>query len=85
VAPTLAYDNAVMGDGSVPREFTRAVTIPALVLDGGDSPDFKHTAADALAAALPNATRVTLPNRSTPVESDVLARVIEEFLSSDRH
>lgn len=84
VAPTLAYDNAVMGDGAVPQALARGVSIPALVLDGGDSPDFKHAAADALAAALPNATRVTLPNQSTLVELGVLAPVIEDFLLGER-
>jgi pimeloyl-ACP methyl ester carboxylesterase len=84
VAPTLAYDNAVMGDGAVPQELSRGVSIPALVLDGADSPDFKHAAADALAAALPNATRVTLADQSTLVEPGVLAPVIEDFLRSVR-
>jgi pimeloyl-ACP methyl ester carboxylesterase len=40
VAPTLAYDNLVMGDGAVPTEAARAATMPALVLDGGESKEF---------------------------------------------
>jgi pimeloyl-ACP methyl ester carboxylesterase len=44
VAHTLAYDNAVMGDGSVPAEAAHAASMPALILDGGESPDIKHDA-----------------------------------------
>jgi pimeloyl-ACP methyl ester carboxylesterase len=34
LAPTLAYDNAVMGDGSLPVDDTKAATMPVLILDG---------------------------------------------------
>src|SRR3990172_2902319 len=47
VAPTLAYDNAIMGDGSVPSERMASVTVPTLVIDGGASPAFMHNAAQA--------------------------------------
>lgn len=43
--PTLAYDNAVMDDGSLPVEATKAATMPTLLLDGSDSPAFFHEAA----------------------------------------
>lgn len=52
VAPTLAYDNAVMGDGAVPAEAAKAATMPALVLDGSESPAFMHEAAETLAKAI---------------------------------
>jgi pimeloyl-ACP methyl ester carboxylesterase len=35
VAPTLAYDAAVMGDGTLPTELVASVTVPTLVMDGG--------------------------------------------------
>ena len=38
VAPTLAYDNAITGDGSMPVERMESVTAPTLVIDGGASP-----------------------------------------------
>lgn len=78
VAPTLAYDNVVMGNGAVPAE-AADVHVPALVLDGGESPDFKHAAADDLAAALPNAERKTLEGQMTIVPAEVLAPVLTEF------
>jgi pimeloyl-ACP methyl ester carboxylesterase len=79
VAPTLAHDMEVMGDGAVPRAAAARVTAPALVLDGGDSPAFKHTAADALAAALPRAQRRTLEGQSTQVPSEIMAPILKSF------
>jgi pimeloyl-ACP methyl ester carboxylesterase len=79
VAPTLAYDNAVMGDGTVPLEDANVVTLPTLILDGGESPDFKREAADMLANAMPNAQRKTLEGQNTLVSPEVLALVLVEF------
>lgn len=81
VAHTLAYDNAVMGDGSVPAEAAHAASMPALVLDGGDSPDFKHEAADALVRAMPQAQRKTLEGQSTMVSPEILAPVLAAFIA----
>jgi pimeloyl-ACP methyl ester carboxylesterase len=81
VAPTLAYDNVVMGDGSVPTEAVTAATMPALVLDGGESDEFRHAAADALAAAMPHAERKTLEGHGTLVPPEVLAPVLKEFFT----
>lgn len=80
VAPTLVYDDAVMGDGSVPAEAAKAATMPTLVLDGGESPGFKHVAADALADAMPHAVRNTLEGQITMVPPEILAPVLTEFL-----
>ncbi len=81
VAPTLAYDNAIMGDGSVPADVAKAVKIPALVLDGGNSPAFMRQAADALAQLLPNGERRTLEGQTHDVAPEVLAPVLEEFFA----
>lgn len=78
VAPTLAYDNLVMGDGAVPAE-ARAAMMPTLVLVGGESPEFKHASAEALADALPDARRSTLEGQNTLVPPKVLAPVLTEF------
>ena len=57
LAPTLAYDSAVMDDlatgGAVPADLARRVTQPALVLVGGESPPFMHEVAQQLAELLP--------------------------------
>jgi pimeloyl-ACP methyl ester carboxylesterase len=64
VAPTLVYDNAVLGDGAVPRERAAAVKVPALVANGGESPDFFRQAAEATADAIPDARHRTLEGQS---------------------
>jgi pimeloyl-ACP methyl ester carboxylesterase len=81
VAPTLAYDNLVLGDGAVPNDAAKAATMPSLVLDGGESEGLKHVAADALAAALPNSERRTLEGQGTLVPPEVLAPVLKEFFT----
>jgi len=81
VAPTLAYDNAIMGDGSVPIERMASVTVPTLVIDGGASPAFMHNAAQEAADALPNAQRRTLEDQTHDVAPETLAPVLEEFFT----
>lgn len=79
VAPTLAYDNTIMGNGSVPTKRIASVTVPTLVIDGGASPAFMHNAAQAVADALPNAGRRTLEGQTHDVAPEVLAPVLGEF------
>ena len=79
VAPTLAYDDAIMGDGSVPTERLSSITVPTLVIDGGASPAFMHNAAQAVAHALPNAQRRTLEGLTHDVAPEALAPVLVEF------
>jgi len=81
VAPTLVYDGTIMGDGAVPVQQIASVTLPTLVIDGGASPAFMHTAADALAKALPNAARRTLDGQTHAVDPAVLAPVLEAFFA----
>ncbi len=81
VAPTLAYDNAIMGDGSVPTTLITSITVPTLVLDGGASPAFMHNAAEAVAHSLPNAQRCTLAGQTHDVDPDVLAPMLAEFFA----
>lgn len=81
VAPTLAYDNAIMGDGSVPTKLITSIPVPTLVLDGGASPAFMHKAAEAVAHSLPNAQRCTLAGQTHDVDPDVLAPVLAEFFA----
>jgi pimeloyl-ACP methyl ester carboxylesterase len=82
VAPTLAYDNAIMGDGSVPAGRLAYITVPTLVIDGGASPAFMRNAAQAVAHALPNAKLRTLEDQTHDVEASVLAPVLEKFFAA---
>ena len=82
VAPTIAYDNAVMGDGSLPVEDTKAATMPALVLDADESPSFIHEAADALAKAMPKTQRKTLEGQMHLALPEALAPVLAAFFNA---
>jgi pimeloyl-ACP methyl ester carboxylesterase len=82
LAPTLAYDIAVVGDGSLPIDAAQTATMPALVLDGSASWDFMHEAADNLARAMPHATRRTLQGQTHDVSPEVLAPVLAAFFNA---
>jgi pimeloyl-ACP methyl ester carboxylesterase len=79
VAHTMAYDVALLGDGCVPERIASTVSTPALVLDGGESDDYKHVAAEALARALPRGRRRMLEGQMTLVPPEILAPILIEF------
>ena len=81
LAPTLAYDDAVMGDGRIPAA-AAAVDMPVLVLAGGASPAYMREAAEALAKDIPGAVFRVLPGQThTPAQS-ALALVLMEFFNA---
>ncbi len=86
IAPTLAYDAAVMGnDESVPAEQASQIRMPTLVLDGGESMKyipFMHATAVTLAQAIPHAQQRTLEGQGHDVNLEVLAPVLVEFFQS---
>ena len=79
IAPTLAYDDEVLGGGSVPRDLASTIAVPALVLAGGASPQSLQQAAKAAADALPSAEHRTLDGQTHDVAPDALAPVLVEF------
>jgi pimeloyl-ACP methyl ester carboxylesterase len=81
IAPTLAYDAAIMGDSTVPTDVVSSVKTPTLVLDGSDTGTWATSAAQALTAALPNAQRRTLEGQSHNVAWDVLAPEVRKFFA----
>jgi alpha-beta hydrolase superfamily lysophospholipase len=81
VAPTLAYDAAVMGDSTVPAAVVAGVAVPALVLDGSDTGAWAAESARALTAALPSPRHHTLDGQRHDVDWEVLAPVLRDFLS----
>ncbi|MFI0984691.1 alpha/beta fold hydrolase [Streptomyces exfoliatus] len=84
LARTLAYDHAVLGDGTVPARHLARVHARVLVVDGGASPAGSRSAARALTAALPRARHRTLTGQTHEVAPHVLAPVLEEFLAEER-
>lgn len=85
LAHTLAYDGAIMGDNMSGKPLSPGqwadVTIPTLVMDGGGSPVWMHNAAQAVAAILPNARRLTLEGQTHAVNPDVLAPALKAFFT----
>jgi pimeloyl-ACP methyl ester carboxylesterase len=80
VAPSLAYDAAVLGEeAAVPTERAARVTMPTLVMDGGASYPFMHDAAVALAKAMPQGEQRTLEGQTHEVAPDVIAPVLVAF------
>jgi len=82
IAPTLAYDSAVMGDesgGTVPLDLARAAAPPTLVLVGGASPPWMIDTDRTLAEALPAGRLRVLDGEEHVVEPAVLVPVLAEF------
>jgi pimeloyl-ACP methyl ester carboxylesterase len=85
IAPTLAYDSAVMGDvergGTLPVDTARRVTAQTLVLCGGESPPFMLDIARDLVDALPNARLQILEGQDHAADPEVLGPVVAGFLA----
>jgi pimeloyl-ACP methyl ester carboxylesterase len=83
VAPTIAYDAAVVGeDASVPTERAASLAVPALIMNGSESYPFMHSAATALANAMPHAQHRTLEGQTHEVAAEAIAPVLVEFFTS---
>ena len=88
VAPTLAYDAAIMGQtmSGDPAALQRyaPVTTPALVMHGGASDAWMAAGATAIAGVLPNATHKALPDQDHDVSAEVLVPVLADWLPTLR-
>ncbi len=84
VAPTMAYDAAVLGeDASVPTQRAAQLAVPTLIMDGGASEwPFMHITAVALADAIPHAQHRTLEGQTHEVAAQALAPVLIEFFEA---
>jgi pimeloyl-ACP methyl ester carboxylesterase len=85
VAHTLAYDGTVVGDGmsGTPAAAQRwqSVTVPTLVLDGGQTP-WMSAGADALAKVLPRALRQTVTGQEHGVAPEPIAPILTKFFTN---
>lgn len=81
VAPSLAYDDAVMGDGLLPRERLAAIPVPVLSVAGGASPEWMREAARSVAETVPRGSHRVLEGQTHMVEPEVLGPVLAEFLA----
>lgn len=81
VAPSLAHDDAVMGDGLLPRDRLAAITVPVLSVAGGASPEWMRTASREIAETVPKGAYRVLEGQTHMVEPEVLAPVLTEFFA----
>lgn len=85
MAPTLAYDNAVVGENrSVPVERAAKVMAKTWVMDGGASLQtmpFMRPTADKIAKAIPHARRHTVEGQGHDVNAKVLAPILVKFFT----
>lgn len=85
MAPTLAYDNAVLGeDRSVPVEVAAKVKAKSLVMDGGASlgpMPFMRATADKLGRTVPGVQRLVVEGQGHDVSSKVLAPILLKFFN----
>jgi len=72
-----------MGDtqsgNPLPARKWASVTVPTLVMDGGESPVFMRHGAQALVNILPNAQHRHFPGQDHGVANDVLVPALVEF------
>lgn len=81
LAPTLAYDAAIMADGALERHHLGAIGSPTLVLTGSRSPASLRKAAEATAAEIPAAEFDVLDDQDHNVSGDALAAAIRRFVA----
>lgn len=79
IAHTLPHDLALMGDGSVPVERMRAVSVPTLLLYGADSPEWARDAAAALASVIPDSKQVAMQGQTHNADPATIAPEVMDF------
>lgn len=82
-ASCLAYDADVAADFALPSDALKSITVPTLVIDGATSP-WITAAAEAIAAAVPDAHRTTLPGQPHNVDAAAIAPAVTEFFKTQR-
>jgi pimeloyl-ACP methyl ester carboxylesterase len=82
LAHTLPYDTTIMGDFSLPTEELGAVSVPTLVVYGGDAAPWLHSAGQAVAGAVAGAEHYALEGQGIAVEPSVLAPELKNFFAN---
>lgn len=68
-----------MGDGTVPIDVAKNITIPTLVMYGEKSFDFMRATADTIGKIIPGAVRKSIKDQTHDVSPDAAAAVLLEF------
>jgi pimeloyl-ACP methyl ester carboxylesterase len=85
LAHTVSYDGRVMLRGSMygqplPAEWRDSVTVPTLVMGGGNSPAWLHNACRALVQLLPDVCYREIEGQDHAAAPAAIAPVLEDFL-----
>jgi pimeloyl-ACP methyl ester carboxylesterase len=83
IAHTLVYDATIVGDLTLPTELVAAITAPALVIDGDQSPPVMRAAAQAVAETLPNGRSHSLAGQDHTIDPQATAPVVADFLAAE--
>lgn len=78
---TLAYDYEVLGDGAMPRDVVKTITIPMLVMVGEKSMDFMQATAEQLAKLTPDASHRILKGQTHQPKAEAVAPRLTEFFT----
>lgn len=81
LAPTIAYDYDVLGDGLLPTARLAAVDAPVLALAGSASWEFMHDAARGVAEAVPRGRFELLDGQTHEAAPEALAPVLAAFFA----
>lgn len=79
IGNTLVYDFEVLGDGTVPKDIAKNITIPTLVMNGEKSFDFMAGTADAVGKSIPGAMRKTIKGQMHNPSPEAVVPVLLEF------
>lgn len=80
MAPTLAYDSDVLGEGhALPKALLARITTPTLVMHGGKGAPSMRDATQAIGKAIPKAQLLTVEGQDHGVSPKALAPVLHNF------
>lgn len=82
LGPSLRYDAALTGDGSVPTTMLGEIRVPVLAAFGGASDAWAKASADAIASAVPDCTVLELEGQDHRVDEAVLSASLREFFAN---
>ncbi|HEY5825257.1 MAG TPA: alpha/beta hydrolase [Cyclobacteriaceae bacterium] len=81
IGHTLVYDFEILGDGTVPIDIARNITIPTLIMDGEKSFDFMHATADTVGKIIPGALRKTIKGQAHDLSPKLFRYCYRNFLA----
>lgn len=81
LAPTLAYDDAALGDSRVPMDVSARIRIPVLGLAGSMTPPFLRHGAEGVAAAAPAGRFELVEGQTHDVAADALEPLLRRFFA----